>query len=102
MEWLDVNMPGNCTVTDNENEQTQAFSATIRPNPGRGSINIELRNPDQHKLTISIINMAGITVDTEIAGNDSYAFKTFAANPGLYLVKISDGVSEITIKALVE
>jgi hypothetical protein len=100
--WLDIIMPGNCTVTENENEQAQAFSATIRPNPGHGSINIELRNPDQRKLTISIINMAGITVDTQIAGNDSYAFKTFAANPGLYLVKITDGVSELTIKALVE
>ncbi len=102
MSWLDRNMPGTCVASSTGGILSVSYSAVIFPNPSRGSIHIEIQNPDMRDLQLRVYDMKGNETAHILPGINPSVAEDVPAMPGIYQVMISDGSGQFSIKAVVQ
>jgi hypothetical protein len=100
--WLDANMPGNCTISVEENGIVQN-NITSMPNPFTEKFSVLYNLNDNAKVNIELYNMVGerlMTVNSgdKVAGTYLEEINTTEITAGIYLLKINMGKSVFTQK----
>ena len=81
------------TLTTSVQENTNDFSARIYPNPSAGIFNVDFSNAKNAPVKISVYNVLGETVESEIANSSSEAIDLNEKPNGIYFVAIENGKS---------
>jgi hypothetical protein len=79
------------TPTEYESVYYQDFQnrrTYISPNPAKGQTEIKFDNEKSKQVTVSLINLNGLTVFEKIINRDNITINTTPFPPGLYLLKI--------------
>lgn len=92
----------NSSFTQNE----PGFEFSIGPNPGHGLFQIEFQGEEGNNYSSELINMLGISIrkSTFSTTNDLFSFVLDYTDipSGIYIYKISDGLSTVTRRLIIQ
>jgi hypothetical protein len=87
------------------NENTDAPSIRLTPNPASGTLYVSLRNLENKGISVRIIDMTGrqlISEDNVNASNGLMAFDITSLRTGIYQVVLTQGNNTVTEKLIVQ
>ncbi|MEO5570094.1 MAG: CotH kinase family protein [Bacteroidia bacterium] len=104
--WMDVNIPGTCSTTGEE-ENSAAASFTIYPNPANNMITVDAFHNFKHEAKIIFYDVLGKiiseqTVSKEKIFSDAFRTDIHALQSGIYFIRVWDGDETIGMKKLVK
>lgn len=101
--WCEATAGGNCITNTRELNELEGFSATLYPNPVKDIANIEMEMDDTSDITISLWNLNGNLLQSQILRKVTGTVQTTLVVSGLpagkYLVTFKSG-NGIAVKNL--
>jgi hypothetical protein len=102
MSYMDRFLPGTCLPASLEENKEASFKAVVFPNPSAGNIHLEISNPAQKVLQLTVYDMKGSPLAIRRFEKNMKITCDIPARPGIYQVILTDGMQVVPVKAVVE
>ena len=98
--WANAALPTPlCEPTTLTEEHSFAF-VHVYPNPGHGKITVNFTDEKEHTYRVALTDLSGHVIDTKNIISPVDNSIEFTASPGIYFLKINDGINH-TVKKVV-
>ena len=103
INWIDNNIPGDCTadvVSTNELQNNQPY-ARVYPNPTNNQFTVELVNANLKN--VQLLDLSGkLIINKKPNYSNKLTLKTLNLNSGIYLIRILSDNGIINSKVIIE
>jgi hypothetical protein len=90
----------NVSVPCKEGESESEFDVKVYPNPSSGDFIFETENSSIEKISVSVYDMVGKLIHSEIIFDSQFTIRNPQLSPGVYAATITDGKNKKVLRLI--